>query len=176
MKRRLIRKGNHYLFPFFAIGKPIWVAKNETTEIEDEFMFTDSCLFDLKDEDQGDVNKLLGFSIGWHHKTSFRFGWRPILAEKTVEIVAYEYHDGVRQVTKPLCRIKPFKWICCKLTYDPVNHLTLYKITHLQDNFVYVDNKAFVADLKKDHGLGYTLGIYFGGNEKAPQDILIYKR
>jgi len=24
--------------------------------------------------------------------------------------------------------------------------------------------------------LGYTLGVYFGGNEKAPQDITIYKR
>jgi len=30
--------------------------------------------------------------------------------------------------------------------------------------------------LAKKAGLGYTLGVYFGGNEKAPQDITIYKK
>ena len=36
----------------------------------------------------------------------------------------------------------------------------------------------FSNDIKlaKKTGLGYTLGVYFGGNEKAPQDITIYKK
>ena len=36
----------------------------------------------------------------------------------------------------------------------------------------------FTNDVKlaKKSGLGYTLGVYFGGNEKAPQDITIYKK
>lgn len=163
-----IKKGRHYPY-LIPIGLPICVKKNGSTIQSGDFMFTRSCLFDLHDEDQHDVNKLFGFSIGHHQKgSSFRFGWRPILKNETIEIVAYEYHDGVRQATMPLCEIKINRWHEFILSYNPQKEKTYY----------FIDKKSYSFDtgfLKKKSGLGYTLGIYFGGNEKAPQDITIFR-
>ena len=163
-----IKKGRHYPY-LIPIIFPFWVRKNNNNCRSAQFMFTDSCMFDLHDEDQWDVNKLFGFSIGHHHNgSSFRFGWRPILSENKIEIVAYEYHDGVRQKTMPICKIELNQW---------------YKFTGLYNNIinksVYFVNKInFINNMKliNKSGLGYTLGVYFGGNEKAPQDITIYKK
>ena len=134
------------------------------------FMFNESCLYDLKDVDQFDVNKLFGFSIGYHHKTSFRFGWRADLKTRTIEIVAYEYHDNVRQTTMPICKIELNTWVYFELNYSPEG----------QTEYVVIDNKEIVlkntVNIIKNSGLGYTLGLYFGGNEVAPQDIIVYRK
>ena len=163
-----ISKGHHYPW-LIPITFPFWVKKKGSTVRKAKFFFTNSCLFNLYDEDQHDVNKLFGFSIGWHHKTSFRFGWRPILNENKIEIVAYEYHDGIRQPTMPICRIFPNQWYEFIISYNRKKVRTYY----------FVDDEGFTNLVKlkgRNYGLGYTLGIYFGGNEKAPQDIIIYKK
>lgn len=164
----MIRKGRHYPFTFFPVALPFWVKRKDINVRKAKFMFTDSCMFDLQDEDQHDVNKLFGFSIGHHQKrSSFRFGWRPILSENKIEIVAYEYHDGVRQPTMPICRVELNKWHNCRIIYLPNIQRTYYEFgeTEFMNNF----------QLQKRWGLGYTLGIYFGGNEKAPHKITIFK-
>ena len=170
MKRIKIRKGRHYpgLFPF-SIPCPVWVKRNKIYSRSAEFMFTDSCMFDLYDEDQWDVNKLFGFSIGHHHKgSSFRFGWRPILDENLIEIVAYEYHDGFRMRTQPIRKVRLNEWHKFRVSYNNEN----FKATYLVNDLDY----TYPVYLMDDHGWGYTLGVYFGGNEKAPQDIIINKR
>lgn len=138
-------------------------------------------MFDLHDEDQWDVNKLFGFSIGYHHKTSFRFGWRPILSENKIEIVGYEYHDGIRQPTMPIGRIELNKWYKFELSYVP--HLYEGTLWELYSSYgVYTESHSLlfhhknIFNLKKKSGLGYTLGIYFGGNERAPHKITIFKK
>ncbi len=131
-------------------------------------MFTESCLFDLKDEDQHDVNKLFGFSIGYHHYTSFRFGWRPILKNKTIQIVVYEYHEGVRMATLPICELNLNQWYDFKLKYSQQQEKTFYDVNGF--------NFSNDVILEKKFGWGYTLGVYFGGNEKAPQKIIIYRK
>jgi hypothetical protein len=165
-----IKKGNHYPFPGFAIGLPKWVSKNKLTTADADFYFTESCLYDLKDEDQHDVNKLFGFSIGYHHKTSFRFGWRPILETRQIEIVAYEYHDNLRQATIPIGKIEINKWYRFVMGFFPLIQKTVYSIngTNL--------GATNSVNIKKKYGLGYTLGFYFGGNETAPQDIIVFKK
>jgi hypothetical protein len=163
----VIKKGRHYPW-LIPIAFPYWVRKNDSNYRKANFMFTESCLFDLHDEDQHDVNKLFGFSIGMHHKTSFRFGWRPILKNMTIEICAYEYHDNVRQKTMPICEVKLNKWYEYRVSYNNKSNKSFYFVN---DNCI-TNN----VDLKKKSGLGYTLGIYFGGNEKAPQDIIIHKK
>jgi len=126
-------------------------------------------MFDLHDEDQWDVNKLFGFSIGHHQKqSSFRFGWRPILSENLIEIVAYEYHDGFRMKTMPICRVELNKWHDFTVVYNAKKDRSIYFVNEIE----FYNN----VKLAKKYGLGYTLGIYFGGNEKAPQDITIYKK
>lgn len=136
-------------------------------------MFNDTCMFDLHDEDQHDVNKLFGFSIGYHHKTSFRFGWRPKIENKTIEIVAYEYQNGIRQTTIPICEIQLNKWYSFKLIYSPEKQTSTYKVSRSSVDYKITSNDV---KLNKSHGLGYTLRPYFGGNEKAPQKIIIFKQ
>ena len=163
-----IGKGHHYPW-LIPIAFPFWVKRKESTIRKAKFMFTDSCMFDLKDEDQWDVNKLFGFSIGHHHHTSFRFGWRPLLNENLIGIVAYEYHDGERQKTIPFHKVKLNEW------YE---YTIIYKSNKQQIHYL-VSTGGFERhnlNIKRRWGLGYTLGIYFGGNEKAPQDIIIYKK
>jgi hypothetical protein len=175
----VIKKGRHYPW-LIPIGLPIWVKKNEGTFKTAKFMFTDSCMFDLHDEDQWDVNKLFGFSIGHHHRTSFRFGWRPKLETQTIEIVAYEYHDGFRFKTMPICEVELNKVYKFRVGYLPHVDRSYYNVSdtktgNLIKNRFIVDFKNEVR-LAKKSGLGYTLGVYFGGNEKAPHDITIYKK
>jgi len=174
MLRIKIKKDRHYpcLIP---LGLPIWVKKRTPTIKHAKFMFTDSCMFDLKDEDQWDVNKLFGFSIGHHHNcNSFRFGWRPILDNETIEIVAYEYHNGIRNKTMPICEINLYEWYSFKIIYNPILKTSGYRITSSTNISNFFVNDIYFLD--KTYGLGYTLGIYFGGNETAPQDIIIYKK
>ena len=170
MKRIKIRKGQHYpgIFPF-SIPCPTWMGKNTTKTRTAEFMFTDTCLYDLQDEDQWDVNKLMGFSIGHHHKhSSFRLGWRPILEGNLIEIVGYEYHDGIRQKTNPICKVPLNQWNKFKISYNNDRCRSTYVV-----NNITTVTSVFLAH---DRGLGYRLGVYFGGNEKAPHDIIINKR
>ena len=63
MRKIVIRKGFHYPFPFFPTALPFCVKKNKVNIRTRYVKFTDSCMFDLHDEDQHDVNKLYGFSI-----------------------------------------------------------------------------------------------------------------
>jgi hypothetical protein len=168
MTRITIKKGRHYPY-LIPIVFPFCVKKNDNNFRTAEFMFTESCMFDLHDEDQWDVNKLFGFSIGHHQRgSSFRFGWRPILNENLIEIVGYEYHDGIRQKTMPICKVKLYKWHKFIISYNNETNKSIY----------FVNNIKFVNDVNliKKSGLGYTLGVYFGGNEKAPQDITIFKK
>ena len=163
-----IKKGRHYPY-LIPIMFPFCVKKNTTNFRNASFMFTDSCMFNLYDEDQWDVNKLFGFSIGHHHNgSSFRFGWRPILSENLIEIVAYEYHDGFRMKTMPICRVELNKWHDFSLSYN----------NEINKSYYFVNDESFTNEVKlvKKSGLGYTLGVYFGGNEKAPQDITIFKK
>lgn len=175
-----IKKGRHYPY-LIPIAFPFWVRKNEGSFRTAKFMFTDSCMFDLKDEDQWDVNKLFGFSIGHHHeRSSFRFGWRPLLNNGTIEIVGYEYHDGWRMKTMSICEVQLDKWYKFRVGYLPYIDRTQYLIMDEETDKLIKDREIyeFSNDVKlaKKSGLGYTLGVYFGGNEKAPQDIIIFKK
>ena len=137
-------------------------------------MFTEECLYNLHDEDQHDVNKLFGFSIGLHHKNSYRFGWRPILEERKIEIVGYEYRDGVRQPTMPIVRINIDEVYEFILVYEPTNiRRTEYVVIKMATEEHKSIENFFVV--KRRFGFGYKLGIYFGGNEKAPHDMTIYQ-
>lgn len=173
------KKGRHYPY-LIPIAFPFWVSGKEDSRREAKFIFTESCMFDLHDEDQHDVNKLFGFSIGMHHNTSFRFGWRPLLNNRTIEIVAYEYHDNVRQNTMPICEVQLNKQYRFRLVYLPKVKRSYYSVMDVETHKLILHREIYEfindVDLIKKSGLGYTLGIYFGGNEKAPQDITIHKK
>jgi hypothetical protein len=65
------------------------------------------------------------------------------------------------------------KWYSYELKYCSV-------IKYMQYSIIDSDNVKITSmhpiELKDDKKWGYTLGLYFGGNKKAPHNIVIYKK
>jgi hypothetical protein len=168
-----IKKGWHYPFPYFGIPVPILIRRNKLFNSTKQFMFTESCLYDFKDDDQHDVNKLFGFSIGFHHKNSFRFGWRPNADLTKIEIVGYEYHQGTRIPTISICEVEINKWYEYRMRcYNQIGTLVYF----VDDGYKIIGIADSVINSKHRFNWGYKLGLYFGGNKKAPHNIIIYKK
>ena len=169
---RIIRKNCRRPILHSPIGLPHLVIRSKKNTMSRTYMFTGSCLYDLKDEDQGDVNKLFGYSLGLHHNNSFRFGWRANIKNATIEIVAYEYHDKVRSVT-PISEVKLNEWYTYDIDYERFGWIqySVYDKDGIRIKFF-----GHPHHMKHKYNIGYTLGLYFGGNEKAPQDITLYKK
>ena len=139
-------------------------------------MFSESCFYTLKNkEDQNDVNKLFGFSIGKHHNWSYRFGWRPNKDNTKIEIIKYEYLNSKRLPSEIIGEVEIDKWYEFEISYFFENNKILYGVLDLS-NLNDVGDSLTDVDLKKHMNWGYTLGLYFGGNQPAPHDIVIYGR
>jgi len=172
--RITIKKGKRYPFPYFGIYMPILTRKDRYFKKRKSFEFTMSCIYDLKDDDQHDVNKLYGFSVGFHHKNSFRFGWRPNADLTKIEIVGYEYRNGVRTPTLPICEVDVYKSYTFQIRYVPGFSVIQYSVCDDDNGLIGIAQSQI--QLKHKYNWGYKLGLYFGGNEKAPHDIIIYKK
>ncbi len=115
------------------------------------------------EENQHDVNKLLGFADcnSHHHKHSARFGWRWL--EDQLEILAYSYVNGERI-------IKPVGFV-------GINESNDYRITLTKDEYEFQLGSFPVVTVDRESdcekGAYYMLFPYFGGNETAPHDITI---
>jgi hypothetical protein len=173
MKNILIKKGMRRTFPYFGIPSLIYINGNKDYSKSKSFMFTDSSIYDLHDEDQHDVNKLYGFSMWYHKKNSVRFGWRPSKDMKKMEIVAYEYFSGVRIPTTVICEVKLNEFYDYKINYDAKKAVLTYTVINRFGREI--GKYAHTKKIKK-FVLGYSLTTYFGGNELAPHDILIHEK
>jgi hypothetical protein len=170
--KKIIRKNCRRPFPYFNIPEPIVINKNKDYSITKYFKFTESALYHFGDQDQHDVNKLFGFSFGLHHKNSVRFGWRPNNDLTKIEIVGYEYVNKIRVPTIPIWDVEIDKWYQYELRYiSGVFGKIEYFITDGND----YRGTIHPITLPKDFYLGYKLYLYFGGNKKAPHDIIIYQ-
>lgn len=128
--------------------------------------FDESCRYNLGNEDQMDVNKLVGIGYLWHHhKNSARFGWRYDIETNRIILSAYCYVDG-RRVIQHICFCEIGKEYRIKLqvlansyyldAYDQGRQLGVVFVEH------YHRRK-----------LKYRLGPYFGGNQVSPHTIKI---
>lgn len=156
-----IQSGHHRALPL-RFG--LWWHRNSFAWV---VKFTDSCRYDLGNDDQFDTNKLIGIGyLPGHHKDSARFGWRYNTVQGQIEIMAYCYVRGQR-VIESICFIEIGKEY----------HITL---DVLANNYCFrVYNSA-----GKQHGMRmieryhnkhfkYRLGAFFGGNRPAPHKITI---
>jgi hypothetical protein len=166
-----IPKNKRRPFPYFAIYLPLIINRDKPFILTKHFKFTDSSIYLFHDEDQHDVNKLFGFSIGLHHDNSIRFGWRPNKDLSRMEIVGYEYRDKIRIPTIPICEVKLNKWYKYELIYHNKTNEIEYSV--IDNDKVY--NFKHQLKMKNKYNWGYKLDLYFGGNKKAPHDIIIYK-
>jgi len=172
--KKVIKKNTRRPFPWFNFPMPIFLRKGHSYSISKHYLFTDSAIYHFEDDDQYDVNKLFGFSCGYHHNTSFRFGWRPNKDLTKMEIVGYEYFNGVCTQVIPVCEVMlniPYNYT---LTYDGTLNEVIYDIKGVYPNNVYAYAKRSIV-LKHNFNIGYKLYLYFGGNKKAPHDIIIYQ-
>ena len=154
-----INGGSHYsnnlLYKIFNF---LNFKKKMTSEV----IFDQSCKYDLGTADQLDINKLTGFSIGYHHRDSARFGWR-YLNDK-IELFSYCYISGQR-IYKKICDVNLDQPV--KLQIVDNDNSYLFR--------VFVNNATYISKVDKNRsfGIGYKLWPYFGGNCKAPHAINI---
>lgn len=170
--KKVIQKNKRRPFPYLNPIIPVLINKNKDYSITRYFKFTETAIYRFYDDDQHDVNKLFGFSFGWHHKNSVRFGWRPTKDLTKIEIVGYEYINKLRVPTIPICDVELNKWYKYELKYKGgVFGQIEYHVTDGEKQF----GTIHPIVLRNKFNLGYRLFLYFGGNKKAPHDILIYQ-
>lgn len=151
-----IRKGNHD--PDHNLNTPFTASS-----LRFQALFDSSCVYKSKvPENQGDINKLYGFSdcSSQHQSNSARFGWN--WREGALRIYAYIYVNGTRQEKE--------------LGTAELNEPASFRID-LRDNS-YVFTYQGIETVMPRHcsggvGIAYKLLPYFGGDEPAPHDMQI---
>ena len=155
--KRTIYKGFHYAFPPMLHGsyKNIFSWKVN---------FNNSAIYDLQNENQGDINKLIGVRLNAfsNHTNSFRFGWLYNIQTQKIDIYAYYYINSNRHY-EPLTSIA-------------VNEDLLVTIEFLETGKVKItanEKSCYVIGQSFNHSLKWFSGFYFGGNEVAPHTISV---
>lgn len=140
-------------------------------QLRSHFKFDSSCEYNIG-EDQSDVNKLIGFSLGLHHKNSIRLGWR--YREGRIEICGYLYYKGVRRPTIPITSL-PIESaeFDVRLKYNSITGTI--SISLLQgDKIIGADVWQYIYPCS-GAVWSYGLGLYFGGNKTAPHKMVVYR-
>jgi hypothetical protein len=153
-------KGSHYFSPKkikFFIGN----------KLKKQIKFTKSCLY----QDKPFINKLFGFSRGYHHHNSVRFGWRPTDHNK-IELLAYMYINGKRIKEEEQDIHLAFIDISnyYNLEINNLHNKVIFKIFDIHNQLITIREFPFTSKFK----LGYHLNPYFGGKPKAPHNMYIH--
>lgn len=152
----------HYFKPF-AFG--LYVKKHFKWTV----CFDESCRYDLKDDDQYDINKLVGVGYLWHHhNNSARFGWNYNLSTGKINLWAYCY-DKKKRAWESLGEVEIGK--SCRLILQVNKEEYLFQV--IENN---TEEPVGFARIPKTHNqfLGYRLGTYFGGNKTAPHEMSVF--
>jgi hypothetical protein len=158
-----IKKGKHYSnkrFPVPLIGRE---------SVHCRVTFDNTARYNLQGPDQYDINKLFGFSEGFnHHKHSARIGWNWNPQLQRIQLSAYCYVNGKRQVAM-IGNIHPGQTIEARISALPGR----YTFFVFADSFQEGVETAEIPRTKKGRIFGFRLNPYFGGNQPAPHDIAI---
>lgn len=171
MKTNLIKKGFHRpltLLPAF-IRSMGW----KEFYMDRTFMFTENSKYNLNDSDQLDWNKLIGVCYGVFgiHKNSDRIVWRYDAERDVFELAAYWYNNGERgyKILSTVEVGEEFR-VRMRVIYREGRYRTEYKLYKVEKTFTY-DN--YHEDISKYNKFRCSCWIYFGGNRKAPKDIVV---
>ncbi len=132
--------------------------------------FQSNCIYKLT-ENYDQINKLYGFSEGFHHWNSARIGWRCVDGKK-IELLAYAYIDGVR-ITKSMAKVSPESWILCNIQNQSSKYV--FKVVTINQNVTISLDKGKKSFLYSFFKLFmYRLYPYFGGKISAPNNMNLY--
>lgn len=130
------------------------------------YSFDRACAwYKLPDEDQQDVNKLFGFSFGNHLKNSVRFGWRGSCYPNCVEILAYFRRNG-EIAFESLGHVQVGEQ--CKYTLVKKGGTVEFSIEGRSGELV-----GKTSTTVPNKMITYLLSPYFGGNNPAPEEMII---
>ena len=153
-----IKKGHHYsdsfIYKFFHLF-------NDRSRMSRRIIFNDTDIYVDTTPDKFDINKLFGFSVGWHHTNSYRFGWNCF--DGKIHIYAYGYVNKQR-VIEEICTIETN--LLYRFTINLKTDTCIFSVIDQNDK---ISQKIIKAPHK--NSLGYKLWPYFGGNKTAPKDI-----
>jgi hypothetical protein len=163
-----IKKGGHYCRPF------IMFRLFTSNKIEAKHIVDKSMLYDVgvssdatigRNLDIFDLNKLVGFSSGFNHKTnSARFAWIPNEDGRRIDYYAYVKDDG-------------FMAYAFMGSFYPRTILNL-KIQHKRYayDFIINDSLSYRMTTSKNNKyvpVRYMLFPYFGGDLRSPKEMYI---
>lgn len=174
--------------PDFLVNEPDWVeiekGMYEPTlkrkagmlisprEIAATVKFDSTCMYDVTQVDKFDYNKVFGFGFmgaddqHWgqapHQVDGARVAWRWNPTQNRIDLGAYVYVEGKR-ITQDLGSMK----------INEERRLTI-KIDYNAKTYTVMDGEAIPFTHKKT--VGYRNGLYFGGNQPAPQKIRVMIR
>jgi hypothetical protein len=137
-------------------------------KISKKVLFYKDCQYEIPGH-QLNINKLFGFSRGYHHYNSVRFGWRYM--DGKIEILAYMYKKGKRinewdeDIHLAFIELdKPYNFILMH------KKDTIHFIIKSDNNDLLTIRTFSFNPLFK---LGYILNPYFGGSEPSPKTMKI---
>lgn len=170
--KKTIFKGFHRPIQLPAFLSPCgFITTVKEHQIIRKVRFTDSCAYDLKNDKQGDWNKLFGICAGLLgiHRNSVRFGWRYSVEKQCIELCRIFYRNG-----------KPSR------EYIPEHDIPLNKTVTLELCFSYDVNNRLWAEFLVDgasvslefiedvySAMYWGCGLYFGGKSKAPHKMTV---
>ena len=125
-----------------------------------EVTFTESCRYELGNDNQNDSNKIGGYSVGHHHKNSIRLGWNYNPQKGLIILRDYRYVNGVRSFKK-IGELPIGEKVYIEISPEP----TYLKTKDCRA--IHISNQAL------GKGFGYKVNPYFGGQEVAPHKIEI---
>lgn len=170
MKKWIILANKHYsLLTWSNIWQRLLHFKFWDKPVTYKFNFHHSCWYPFEDNDSNDINKLAGFSFGKHHDNSVRVGWTPLFDEEDkIELWFYLYNDGKR-VMKSFAKVDPGRDYTIKIFLDKNDDKAFFFLTDDEGH----EEKQWIKFKKPYNSIGYYLWPYFGGNNPAPQDMLV---
>lgn len=160
MKTYWVLRGCHYsnFFPAIKFAR-------KSIRLEQTLVFDKSCVYDIAE--RSCVNKLFGFCFGFGvHSNSVRFGWSYDKPTGLITIHRYVYDEGTL-----------YKNFCTRVSIESPHTYRLeanWNGTSWNVDFI-VDERIVAAHygIKAHPCFITTLGLYFGGNTRAPHTIKI---
>lgn len=166
-----IKKDKHYsIRPMDLIPLPYKLGLVNKDRIEFNVMFSEGTSPDNWYEDRS-IHKLYGMTFGFDvHYRSLRIGWQTMGGE-IIRLYAYYYLEGKRYWTE-LCNVHCYEnyRIVMQRENDELYQVLVYNSEEINS----LIGGTVVAIEKKYDAIRFKLFPYYGGKNKAENDVRIY--